>query len=126
MPIYTYVDTALMNSFIPLPSSPGVAALSDHRAAPWPHDGGPQWQWQVHGLEGPAEGSGAPSRDGGCGPCHRPQGHFQGAFVRSFGSKHTRVDRRTFYPHLTEVRHLLARGVWFLKSSGFDVDTTSS
>ena len=34
----------------------GATALPDHSASPRPHDGWPQWQWQVDGLEGSAEG----------------------------------------------------------------------
>ena len=52
----------------------GAAAVSNFCAESWTDDGWPQWQWQVHGLAGPDEGSGATGGCRGSGPRDRAKG----------------------------------------------------
>lgn len=77
----------------------GAAAVPDQQPQPRPHDGGAEWLWQVHGLEGAAEGPGALWGHGGCGACYWPQGHEQGGAVWCAGPQHSGMDWRPLHAH---------------------------
>ena len=60
------------SSVCDFPLYAGFATVPDHSVAPRPDDGGSQWEWQVHSLEGAPQGPGAHGECGGCVSHHRP------------------------------------------------------
>ena len=51
-------------------STAGATTVSDTAAGPRGDDGGAQWEWQEHGMEGVAQGTGENGECGGRGPCY--------------------------------------------------------